>query len=77
VLSDGLYFAFTSFPSHCVVYINLERAKIVCGHPLSRLALGVTQQGQTGQVSYYMKVGQEWAVGTKVLDRSSTVISSY
>jgi hypothetical protein len=50
-----LYFAFTSFPEGYEGHTNSQRANIVCGHLLSRLALGVTQQGQTRQVSYYMK----------------------
>jgi len=75
-LSDGLSITFTRFPNSYEVHRSRKGPNVICGHQLSRLALGATQQGQTTWVSYYMKVGVEKSVKAKVSDRSSSVLSS-
>ena len=51
----GLLITFTKFPDSCEVCGSRKGPNVICGHHLSRLALGVTQQGQTTWVSYYMR----------------------
>ena len=54
-LLGGLNFVITSNCRGWEVSRSHNGHKVISGHHLSRLALEVTQQGQTRQVSYYME----------------------